>query len=289
MTDEQRARAEANKAAALARRAASLAAVPGGTPTGSSPASPLSPSAASVVPPERCRPLNAKPAHPTRGSYVLLWVQSAQRARHNEALELAVQRANAHAAPLVAVFGATAGFPGASERHLGFMYEGLVELRRTLESTRGIHLLAFIGADPSDVIAAACQAAIECVVDAGYTRVLRQWRAHVAAAAPCLVTEVESEVVVPVYSRGGGAGRPEPAAATLRPKILSRLAALTARALEATPLTMRLDSAAAALALLQRGTRGDTGAGGCAMDAFPPLPLAEGVDACLDALDASGG
>ena len=45
------------------------------------------------------------------------------------ALEFAVQRANEHNAPLLAVFGATGGYPGASERHLGFMYEGLVELR----------------------------------------------------------------------------------------------------------------------------------------------------------------
>jgi hypothetical protein len=44
------------------------------------------------------------------------------------------------------------------------------------------------------VIAAACAGAVECVVDAGYQRILRQWRRRVAAEAPCLVTEVESEV-----------------------------------------------------------------------------------------------
>jgi hypothetical protein len=42
------------------------------------------------------------------------------------------------------------------------------------------------------------------------------------------VTEVECDVVLPLYGPGGGLGRPEPAAATLRPKILSRLAGLTA-------------------------------------------------------------
>jgi deoxyribodipyrimidine photo-lyase len=36
-------------------------------------------------------------------------VQSAQRARHNEALEYAAQRANEHGVPLLAVFGATGG------------------------------------------------------------------------------------------------------------------------------------------------------------------------------------
>ena len=88
----------------------------------------------------------------------LLWVQSAQRAMHNEALEYAVQRANEHDLPLVAVFGSTAGFPHANERHLAFMYRGLIELRETLETSRGIQLLAYTpegGGEPGEVIVAA--------------------------------------------------------------------------------------------------------------------------------------
>ena len=88
-------------------------------------------------------------------------------------------------------------------------------------------MLAFAGYPP-EVISAACQGAVECVVDGGYMRILRQWRRQVAAEAACLVTEVECDVVLPMYGPGGGLGRPEPAAATLRPKILSRLAGLTA-------------------------------------------------------------
>ena len=122
LTDEQRARAEANKAAALAKRAALAAQIQ------------IPPrDVTSQVAPERLRRLNFKRVEP-RGRYVLLWVQSAQRAMHNDALEYAVQRANEHDVPLVAVFGSTAGFPHANERHLTFMYQGLVELRETLES-----------------------------------------------------------------------------------------------------------------------------------------------------------
>jgi deoxyribodipyrimidine photo-lyase len=333
ITDEQRARTEANKATALARRAAALAAAASidpeaeehtrgytynavgrqsgaaavATAADSPPLTPVSPrpNTTTVVASERCRRLNFKPCNTANaagrgasGRYVLLWVQSAQRARHNEALEFAVQRANEHGVPLLAIWGGTAGFPGSSERHLGFIYEGLVELRQTLEATRGIHLLAFAG-QPGDVIAAACQGAVECVVDGGYQRILRQWRQRVALEAPCLVSEVESEVVLPMYGPGGGAGRSEPAAATLRPKILSRLVALTAHALEPTLLVRRLPSAAAAVVLLRTATAaaatvpGETGGccggGGCAMDPFPQLPLWEGVDACLDALDAASG
>ena len=103
LTDEQRARAEANKAAALARRAALAAQIQ----------IPPRDDVTSQVAPERLRRLNFKRVDP-RGRYVLLSVQSAQRAMHNDALEYAVQRANEHDVPLVAVFGSTAGFPHAN-------------------------------------------------------------------------------------------------------------------------------------------------------------------------------
>ena len=102
LTDEQRARAEANKAAALARRAALAAQI-------------QIPSVTSQVAPERLRRLNFKRVDP-RGRYVLLWVQSAQRAMHNDALEYAVQRANEHDVPLVAVFGSPPASPPPTRR-----------------------------------------------------------------------------------------------------------------------------------------------------------------------------
>ena len=169
ITDEQLARIEANKAAALARRAAAMeAAAATAAAAAAAAAAAPKPHTTTTISTERCRRLNFKPpskdpglcvgpggSGPGPGSgggtggggdpggpggpgrFVLLWVQSAQRARHNEALEFAVQRANEHDVPLLAVFGAMAGYPGASERHLGFMFEGLVELRQTLEATRG--------------------------------------------------------------------------------------------------------------------------------------------------------
>ena len=272
LTEEQRARAEANKTAALARRAALAAQIP-----------PLRDDVTSQVAPERLRRLNFERVDP-RGRYVLLWVQSAQRAMHNEALEYAVQRANEHDLPLVAVFGSTAGFPHANERHLAFMYRGLIELRETLETSRGIQLLAYTpegGGEPGEVIVAASAGAKEVVVDAGYMRPLRDWRRRVAKGVNRLVTEVECDVVVPLYGPGGGAGRSEPAAATLRPKILSRMPALTRHELQPTSLRRRVLTGAAAEALLLGG-EGDVGMAG-----FARVPLWDSVDACLDALDAA--
>ena len=165
ITDAQRARAAANKAAALARRAAREAQTP---PPPQPPPSanshvlshfvprasvvrategrhapqhmPSTTTTTTVIAPDRMRRLNFLQTN-LDGGFVLLWVQSAQRARHNETLEYAAQRASAIKKPLVAVFAGTGNFPHANERHLGFMYDGLCELRKTLENTRNITLL----------------------------------------------------------------------------------------------------------------------------------------------------
>ena len=229
---------------------------------------------------------------------MLLWVQSAQRARHNESLEFAAQRAVATRKPLVAAFAGTGAFPWANERHLAFMYDGLCEMRLTLETQRNIQLLGFVG-DPGEVISAASANAAEVVVDGGYTRVLREWRRALAARAACAVWEVESEVVAPVYAPNGSIHRLEKTAATLRAKIWPRLETLASAELVPTPLAPETQARAAtkdaALALVA----GDAGGGAATPAAasvvanrsepfpFPALPLHLGADACLDALDAA--
>jgi len=71
---------------------------------------------------------------PGEGRYVLYWMQAAQREEYNHALEYAVERANDLSKPVVVVFGLTAAFPQANERHYRFMLEGL---RETKEALRG--------------------------------------------------------------------------------------------------------------------------------------------------------
>ena len=308
VTEAQRARAAANKAAALARRAAlgnerrplpPPPPPPPGSPCASShfvpKASALRPGAATAVrgssataatiSPDRVRRLNFLPSRDA-GSFVLLWVQSAQRARHNESLEYAAQRAVALKKPLVAAFAGTGAFPWANERHLAFMYDGLCEMRASLETHRGVQLLGFCG-DPGEVISAAAANAAEVVVDGGYTRILREWRRAVAASAACAVWEVESEVVAPVYAPNGSIHRAEKAAATLRAKIWPRLETLASAELAPTPLApdaqARAETPDGALALVA----GDADAVGKPSFPFPALPLHLGADACLDALDAA--
>ncbi|MDB9924658.1 deoxyribodipyrimidine photo-lyase [bacterium] len=305
ITDAQRARAAANKAAALARRAAREAQTP---PPPQPPPSanshvlshfvprasvvrategrhapqhmPSTTTTTTVIAPDRMRRLNFLQTN-LDGGFVLLWVQSAQRARHNETLEYAAQRASALKKPLVAVFAGTGNFPHANERHLGFMYDGLCELRKTLENTRNITLLGFCG-DPGAVILRCSQNACEVVVDGGYTKILRKWRKTLAQNAQCVCWEVESEVVSPVYSAGGSIHRAEKAAATLRPKIWARLGVLAGKELLPTELDgdtqARASTWESALSLV-------IGADSKNPFPFPELPLHINTDACLDALD----
>ena len=308
VTEAQRQRAAANKAAALARRAALGDArrplpppppPPPGSPRASShfvpKASALrpgavaavrgSPATTAAVSADRVRRLNFLPSKDA-GTFVLLWVQSAQRARHNESLEFAAQRAVALRKPLVATFAGTGAFPWANERHLAFMYDGLCEMRASLETHRGIQLLGFCG-DPGEVISAASANAAEVVVDGGYTRILREWRRAVATSAACAMWEVESEVVAPVYAPNGSIHRAEKAAATLRPKIWPRLETLASAELVPTPLAPELQARASTRSGAVALVAGDDDAVGTPSFPFPALPLHLGADACMDALDAA--
>ncbi len=118
---------------------------------------------------ERVMSLNDR--GPTCGDYVLYWMQQAQRAQCNHALELAVRRANEAGLPLLAVFGVTQRFPEAAERHYAFMLEGLREAARAL-AERGIHLVVRRQPPVPAVLELAGRAAL-VVTDRGYLRIGR--------------------------------------------------------------------------------------------------------------------
>ena len=168
---------------------------------------------------------------PTRdGSCVLYWMQASQRAGCNHALEHAVRRANELGLPVVVAFGLTDDFPEANARHYAFMVQGLAETERALRE-RGIRLVIRRG-HPPDVARQLSHDAALVVTDRGYLRVQRQWRQEVAAGAPCQVTQVESDAVVPI---GVTSDKEEYAARTIRPKIHRHLHAYL-RPLEETKL-----------------------------------------------------
>ena len=148
------------------------------------------------------------------GDYVLYWMQSSQRAEQNHALEYAVQQANDLNQRLLVVFGLTDDYPEANLRHYAFMLEGLMDVQEALKD-RGIKMVVRRGS-PDEVALEAGRGASVIVTDRGYLRPQREWREKVAVEAGCLVTQVESDVVVPVEL---ASGKLEHAARTLRPKL----------------------------------------------------------------------
>ncbi|HET7273216.1 MAG TPA: deoxyribodipyrimidine photo-lyase [Rubrobacter sp.] len=150
--------------------------------------------------------------------YVLYWMQSSQRADQNHALEYAVQRANDLGQRVLVVFGLTDDYPEANLRHYTFMLEGLKEAKEALNA-RGIKMVVRKGS-PDEVAFEAGKDASLIVTDRGYMRLQRRWREKVAREAGCLVTQVESDVVVPVEL---ASGKRETAARTFRPKINEHL------------------------------------------------------------------
>ena len=145
---------------------------------------------------------------------VVLWMQQAQRARSNPALAHALAIGALLGRPVAVVVGLTPAYPEATARAYAFMLEGLAELRDAL-AARGIGFVLALGEPPDVALAAAGHAGV-LVVDRGYLRHQRAWRAGVAAEAPCPVVQVEGDAVVPVDVASGKA---EYAARTLRPKL----------------------------------------------------------------------
>jgi len=165
-----------------------------------------------MIQPERIQFLNDETARD--GDYVLYWMQRAQRASCNHALEYAVREANGLGLPLVAVFGITQRFPDGNARSYAFMLEGLRDTARRFEE-RGIKLVVKVR-PPVDAVRDLADGAALVVVDRGYLRIERRWRERVARRLSCRLVQVESDAIVPVET---ASEKEEYAAYTIRPKI----------------------------------------------------------------------
>lgn len=161
---------------------------------------------------ERIRLLNDKGL--AERPYVLYWMQRAQRAACNHALEYAVRQANLLQKPLVVFFGVTGDFPEANERHYRFMLEGLKETAEALQKRNILMVVGNVSPEAGAIELSASSALV--VTDRGCLRIERAWRETLAREAGCRVVQVETDAVVPVQTVSS---REEYAAATLRPKI----------------------------------------------------------------------
>ncbi len=153
-----------------------------------------------------------------KGKYILYWMQAAQRADYNHALEYAVEKANEYNLPVICVFGLTDKFPDANLRHYYFMLEGLRQVKTNLEE-RGIKFVICRTEPDLAAIKFAKDAAL-AVTDDGYLRIQRKWRNLAAAKIDCPLYEVTTNLIVPVKE---ASIKEEFSAGTLRPRINSKL------------------------------------------------------------------
>ena len=149
--------------------------------------------------------------------YVLYWIQINQRARMNDALDFAVEQADALGLPVLAYQGLRPDYPGANDRIHTFILEGAVDLAAELAEKKIRHLfhLERRRAAAAGLLASLAREAALVVTDhfpvfiiPGQTRALaRQIERPVAA--------VEASCIVPpdLFARA------EVGARTLRPKM----------------------------------------------------------------------
>ena len=149
-----------------------------------------------------------------QGTYVLYWMQQAQRVRYNHALTYAIEEANARKLPVVVVFGLTDDYPEANERHYAFMLAGLRDVTVALKKRKIRFVMKH--QSPDEAALSLAKDAALLVMDRGYLKIQKLWRSRVVADAPCGVVQVESDVVVPVDVV---TDKEEYAARTIRPKI----------------------------------------------------------------------
>ena len=153
------------------------------------------------------------------GRAVVYWMQRAQRAGDNPALDAAVTAANALHLPLVVLFVLDPRFPGANLRHFGFMLDGLLELPDAL-AARGAGFVLRVGSPPGEVTRFCGEVGAALLVgDENPLREPERWRQQVAEALRIPFRTVDADVVVP----SALLEREQWSAGTMRPRVMRHL------------------------------------------------------------------
>ena len=165
---------------------------------------------------ERIKYLNNKKVQNKK--YIIYWMQQSQRTEYNHTLEYTIYQSNKYEKPLIVYFGLTCNFPDANLRHYKFMFEGLQEVKESLEKRKIRFVLKQTSPEKGiiDISKNACMV----VVDRGYLKIQREWRRIAANKINCPLIQIESDVVVPVENVSN---KEEYAALTIRRKINEKL------------------------------------------------------------------
>jgi deoxyribodipyrimidine photo-lyase len=170
----------------------------------------------SIVLDPRATLRNDRAVHPS-GRAVLCWMQRAQRAKDNPALDAAIEAANELGLPLAVLFVLVPSFPGANRRHFSFLLDGLPGCARGIEGRGAAFVFRREDRDPVEAVlglAKRLRAAL-VVGDENPVREPEEWRREIARRLAVPFVTVDADVVVPTSLFP----KEEFAARTIRPKI----------------------------------------------------------------------
>ncbi|MDE3135015.1 MAG: deoxyribodipyrimidine photo-lyase [Acidobacteriota bacterium] len=153
------------------------------------------------------------------GACVLYWMQRAQRAIDNPALDAAIRLGNELGKPVVAFLGLMPSFPRANLRHFHFLVEGLPDLAVGL---RQRHVGFLLRSWPHHPLLKVCEELRPSAVigDENPLREPERWRQKIAAEIRVPFWTVDADVIVPSRLLL----KQQYAARTIRPRIHARLA-----------------------------------------------------------------
>jgi len=154
----------------------------------------------------------------TRGNCVVYWMQRSQRAVDNPALELAVRVGNELGKPVVAFFAPVPFYPGANQRNLRFLAEGVPDIAEGLARRRvGFCFRSY----PEHNLLKFCEEVRPAMVvgDENPLREPEEWRQRVTDRLRIPFWTVDADVIVP----SALLGKEHYAARTIRPRLLELL------------------------------------------------------------------
>ncbi len=148
------------------------------------------------------------------GRCVVYWMQRAQRAIDNPALNIAVSVANELRKPVVVFFAPVPFYPHANQRHYAFLADGIPDITNDL-ARRGIGFV--LRSYPSHSLLKFCSDVRAAIVigDENPLRETEAWRCQVARQIELPFWTVDADVIVPSRLLG----REHYAARTIRPRI----------------------------------------------------------------------
>ncbi len=165
----------------------------------------------------RARWRNPIPVNP-EGQAVVYWMQRAQRAVDNPALDYAIHAANALGRPVIVFFAPMPYYPNANQRHYAFLFSGVADIAYGLAKRR---CSLVYRPHPHHSLLKFCEEITPALVvgDENPLREPERWRRAAGERLRCALVTIDADVVVP----SSHFPKEEFAARTIRPKILRLL------------------------------------------------------------------